>query len=184
MFEPVVFHWNLSDSKSPQISRMLLSILTNFSRAVTWMDLILLFVSRLPSLFTRFSWTVPRALNRTTIAFSLLNFFSSQARFRYLSKFWFISFFPFVLWWNGKIYFTSPLLANQNEVWSSGLDWVIRYLEIPDNFVSHFQRHILFWMHMLFVLNAYVICFECICYLILWSNFSHLRNSLRNIFPA
>ena len=31
------FHWRLSDSKSPQVSRTLLSILAVFSNAVVWM---------------------------------------------------------------------------------------------------------------------------------------------------
>ena len=33
----MVFHWRLSDSKSPQVSRTLLSILAVFNNAVVWM---------------------------------------------------------------------------------------------------------------------------------------------------
>ena len=33
----VVFHWSLRDSKSPQVSMTLLSILTNLNNAVVWM---------------------------------------------------------------------------------------------------------------------------------------------------
>ena len=33
----MVFHWNLSDSKSPQVSRTLLSILGDLNNAVVWM---------------------------------------------------------------------------------------------------------------------------------------------------
>ena len=33
----MVFHWSLSDSKSPQVSRTLLSILAVLSNAVVWM---------------------------------------------------------------------------------------------------------------------------------------------------
>ena len=33
----IVFHWRLSDSKSPQVSRTLLSILAVFNNAVVWM---------------------------------------------------------------------------------------------------------------------------------------------------
>ena len=33
----MVFHWSLSDSKSPQVSRTLLSILSVFKNAVVWM---------------------------------------------------------------------------------------------------------------------------------------------------
>ena len=34
---PMVFHWSLSDSKSPQVSRTLLSILAVLNNAVVWM---------------------------------------------------------------------------------------------------------------------------------------------------
>ena len=33
----MVFHWTLSDSKSPQVSRILLSILTVLNNVVVWM---------------------------------------------------------------------------------------------------------------------------------------------------
>ena len=33
----MAFHWNLSDSKSPQIPGALLSILADFNNAVVWM---------------------------------------------------------------------------------------------------------------------------------------------------
>ena len=33
----MVFHWGLSDSKSPQVSRTILSILADFANAVIWM---------------------------------------------------------------------------------------------------------------------------------------------------
>ena len=32
----MVFHWSLSDSKSPHVSRTLLSILTDLNNAVVW----------------------------------------------------------------------------------------------------------------------------------------------------
>ena len=41
----MVFHWSLSDSKSPQVSRTLLSILADLNNAVVWM------VSTRPSIF-------------------------------------------------------------------------------------------------------------------------------------
>ena len=33
----MIFHWSLSDSKSPQVSRTLLSILAVLNNAVVWM---------------------------------------------------------------------------------------------------------------------------------------------------
>ena len=45
----MVFHWSLSDSKSPQVTRTLLSILTVLNNAVVWM------VSTRPLTFKSFS---------------------------------------------------------------------------------------------------------------------------------
>ena len=44
--EQVIFHWSPSDSKSPQISRTLLSILADLNNAVTWMISILPLISK------------------------------------------------------------------------------------------------------------------------------------------
>ena len=33
----MVFHWSLSDTKSPQVSRILLSILADLNKDVVWM---------------------------------------------------------------------------------------------------------------------------------------------------
>ena len=33
----VIFHWSLSDNKSPQVSSILLSILADLNNAVVWM---------------------------------------------------------------------------------------------------------------------------------------------------
>ena len=46
----MVFHWILSDSLSPQVSRTFLSILANVNNAVVWMVLILplIFISSSP----------------------------------------------------------------------------------------------------------------------------------------
>ena len=48
----MVFHWSLNDSKSPQISRTLLSILTNLNNAVVWMVFTCPLISKFSSLFT------------------------------------------------------------------------------------------------------------------------------------
>ena len=49
----MVFHWSLSDSESPQISRTLLSILAYPNNAVIWMVLILFLISNFSSLFPK-----------------------------------------------------------------------------------------------------------------------------------
>ena len=94
----MVFHWNLSDSKSPQVSRTLLSILAILSNAVVWMVSIHPFISKSSSAFINPLVTVPRTpiiigINAT---FRFHSFFSSLVRSRYL--FFFSLSFNFTLW--------------------------------------------------------------------------------------
>ena len=85
----MVFHWSLSDSKSPQVSRTRLSILAVLSNAVVWI------VSTRPPTSKSFRpfnnpvVTVPNApiTIGTIIIFTFHSFFSSLARSRYLSFF-------------------------------------------------------------------------------------------------
>ena len=57
----MVFHWSLSDSKSPQVSRTLLSILAVLNNAVVWMFSTRLPISQSSSLFSHPLVTVPNA---------------------------------------------------------------------------------------------------------------------------
>ena len=85
----MVLHWSLSDSKSPQVSRTLLSILTVLNNAVVWM------VSTRPPTSKFFSPdsnpldTVPNAPITIGIIVTCMfhSFFNSIARSRYLSFF-------------------------------------------------------------------------------------------------
>ena len=94
----MVFHWSLSNRKSPQVSRTLLSILTVLNNAVVWM------VSTRPPAFTSSSpfnnplVTVPKApiTIRKIVTFMFHSFFSSWARSRYLS--FFSHSFSFIQW--------------------------------------------------------------------------------------
>ena len=82
----MVFHWSLSDRKSPQLSRTLLSILAVLNTAVVWM------VSNRPptfkssSPFNNPSLTLSKAPIRigTIDTFMFHSFFNSLARSRYL----------------------------------------------------------------------------------------------------
>ena len=94
----MVFHWSLSDSKFPQVSRTLLSILAVLNNVVAWM------VSTRPptfmssNLFYNPLVTVPKApiTIGITVTFLFHSFFNSLARSRFLS---FIShFFSLILW--------------------------------------------------------------------------------------
>ena len=57
----MVFHWSFSDSKSPQISRTLLSILAVLNNVVVWMDSTRPPTSKSSNLFSNLLVTVPNA---------------------------------------------------------------------------------------------------------------------------
>ena len=129
----MVFHWSLSDSKSPQVSRTLLSILADCSNAVFWMVSILLLIPRFSKLFSNLFGTVPSAPTTIGITFTLIfhSFFNSLAMS--LSIFSFS--FSFTLWYAGTANSTSWhvvfFFVNQYKVWSAGWDRVIRlYLKL------------------------------------------------------
>ena len=92
------FPWSLSDSKSPQVSRTLLSILSVLTNVVVWM------VSTRPPAFNSSSSfsnplvTVPNAPITIDIIFTGMfhSFFNSLARSRYLP--FFSHSFNFILW--------------------------------------------------------------------------------------
>ena len=94
----MVFHWSLSDIKSPQVSRTLLSVLAVLSNAVVW-----IFSTRPPTSkssrpFNNPLVTVPKApiTIGTIVTFMFHSFFNSLARSRYLS--FFSLSFRFILW--------------------------------------------------------------------------------------
>ena len=96
--ELMVFHKRLSDSKSPQVSRTLLSILAVFNNAVVWMVSTQQpnFKSSRP--FNNPLVTVPKApiTIGIIVTFIFHSFFNSLARSRHLSLF--SHSFRFILW--------------------------------------------------------------------------------------
>ena len=97
----MVFHWSLSDSKSPQVSGTLLSILAVLNNAVVWMVSTRPQTSKSSSPFNNPLVTVPKAPITTSIivTFMFHSFFNSLARSRYL--FFFSRSFSFILWTAG-----------------------------------------------------------------------------------
>ena len=94
----VVFHWSLSDSKSPQVSRTLLSILAVLNNVVVWMVSTRPPTSKSSSPFNNSFVTVQNApITIGIIVTSMFySFFNSVERLRYLS---FIAHsFSFILW--------------------------------------------------------------------------------------
>ena len=94
----MVFHWSLSDSKSPQVSRTRLRILVVLSNAVVWIVSTRPQTSKSSMPFNNLLVTVPNApiTTGTIVTFMFHNFFNSLARSRYLS--FFSLSFRFILW--------------------------------------------------------------------------------------
>ena len=94
----MVFHWNLNESKSSQVSRTFLCILSDLNNAVVWMVSTRPFISKSPTSCTNPLLTVSTAPITVSITVTLMFriIFSSLARFRFLSLFQ-IS-FKFALW--------------------------------------------------------------------------------------
>ena len=85
----MVFHWRLGDSKSPQVSRTLLSILAVFNNAVDWMVFTRPPTSKSSRSFNKLLVPVPKApfTIGIIVTFIFHSFFNSLARSRYLSLF-------------------------------------------------------------------------------------------------
>ena len=97
----MVFHWSVSDRKSPQVSRKLLSILADLNNAIVWMVSTrpLILKSSCPSANPSVTvLSVPIAID-ITVTFIFHSFFSSLARSRYL-PFFSLS-FSFIPWLAG-----------------------------------------------------------------------------------
>ena len=108
----MVFHWSLSDSKSPQVSRTLLSILAVLINAVVWMVSTRPPTSKSSSPFSNPLVTVPNAPITIGIIVTCIfhSFFSSLPRSRYIS--FFSHSFSFILWSAGTCGFFTPVFAN------------------------------------------------------------------------
>ena len=88
----MVFHWSLSNSKSPQVSMILLSILAVLNNAVVWIVSTRPPTSKSSRPFNNPLVTVPKApiTTGTIVTFMFHSSFNSLARSRYLSFFFYI----------------------------------------------------------------------------------------------
>ena len=108
----LVFHWRLSDSKSPQVSMTLLSILAVLNNAVVWMVSTCPTTSKSSSPFSNPIVTVPNAPITIGIIVTCMfhSFFNSLARSRYLYLlFTFFQFYSVVSRDSKVDYFASSL---------------------------------------------------------------------------
>ena len=108
----MVFHWSLSDSKCPQVSRTLLSILAVLNNVLVWMVFSHPLISKSSSVFNNLLVTVPKApiTIGIIVTFMFLWFFNSLARSRYLS--FFSLSFNFILGKQSPQFCNTALLAD------------------------------------------------------------------------
>ena len=132
----MVFHWSLSDSKSPRVSRTRLRILAVLSNVVVWIFSTSPPTSKSSKPFDNPLVIVPNApiTIGTIVTFMFHNFFNSLERSRYLS--FFSLSFRFILWSAGIAkstilqilffvvdYYKCNILTNKREI-TSDATWV------------------------------------------------------------
>ena len=158
----MVFHWSLSDSKSPQVSRTLLNILAVLNNAVIWIVSTRPPTSKSSRPFNNPLVIVPKApiAIGTIITFMFHSFFNSLARSRYLS--FFSHSFSFILWSAGTAKSTIlQILFFLLIIIRSGLPADIRWSVCMSK--SHRSLCVSFSGAGL-----------CIYHLLVWSNFLHI----------
>ena len=134
----MVLHGSLSDSKSPQISRTLLSILVVLNNAVVWMVSTRPPTTKSSSSFNNPLVTIPKA----TITIGIIVKFMFHRFFQFPSKveefIFHLLYFLFycVVSWDSKVdnfpSFPFFVVVDYNKVWSSGREYVIRlHVKVP-----------------------------------------------------
>ena len=165
----MVFHWSLSDSKSPQVSRTLLSILAVLNNAVVWMVSTRPPTSKSSNSFSNPLVTVPNAPITIGIIVTCMfhSFFNSLARSRYLS--FFSHSFIFILWSAGtakstilQVLFFFLLLIIIKSGLLAGIWWSVCMLKSHRSLCVAFSR------------TGAVLC---IYHLLVWSNLNFLHIS-------
>ena len=181
-----MFYWRLTDSKSPQVSRTLLSILVVFNNAVVWMVSTRPPTSKSSGPFNSPLVTVPKAPIAFVIivTFMFHSFFNSLGRSRYLSLF--SHSFSFILWSAGtaksiilRIFFFSLIIIR-----SGLLDFCI--LKSHRSYYVSFLRtgaglciyHLLAWSNLNFLHISQFITLPTQSCLALYSFCASLLNSL------
>ena len=166
----MVFHWNWSDSKSPQVSMTLLSILAVLNNAVVWMVSTRPLTFKSSSPFSNPLITVPKTPITIGIIVTCMfrSFFNSLARSRYLSLFS----HSFILWSAGtakstilQVLFFFLLLLLLIIIKSgllAGIRWSVCMLKSHRSLCGAFSRT-----------GAGL----CIYHLLVWSNLSYLHIS-------
>ena len=187
----MVFHWSLSDSKSPQVSRTLLSILAVLNNAVVWMVSTRPPTSKSSSPFINPLVTVPNAPITIGIIVTCMfhSFFSSIARSRYLS--FFSHSFCFILWSAGtakstilQVLFFLLIIIKSGLL--AGIRWSVCILKSHRSLCESFSRtgaglciyHLLVWSNLNFLHISQWITLPTQSCLALYSRWANLLHSL------
>ena len=145
----MIFYWNLSNSKSHQVSWTLLSILDDLYNAVVWMVSARPLISNSSSPLTNPLRIIPSTSVNvgTTDTFMFHSFFSSLARSEYLSLFSFFFDFPSVDGQDSKVHCSAGslfCLLSLGLVCYPGLDDLFVFQNLREFCASHSPRRILF----------------------------------------
>ena len=171
----MVFHRSLSDSKSPQVSRARLSILTVLSNAVVWIVSARSLTSKSSRSFNNPLVTVPNApiTIGTIVTFMFHSFFNSLARSKYLS--FFSLSFRFIRWSAGTAKSTIlQILFLLLIIMRSGLLAGIRW-----SVVCMLKSHRYLWKSF-----SRTGAGLCIYHLFVWSNWNFLHISQLITLPT
>ena len=108
----MVYPWNLSGNKSPQVSRTLLSILAYLDNAVVSIAYSFPFISKSSTSFTHPLKIVPTAPNTIgiTINFMFRGYFCFLAKSRYVSFFFALFYYHFGVCRNGNVHYLAGFL--------------------------------------------------------------------------
>ena len=173
----MVFHWSLSDSKSPQVSRTRRRILAVLSNAVVWIVSARLPTSKSSRLFNNPLVIVPKApiTIDKIVTFMFYSLFNSLARSRYLS--FFSLSFRFILWSAGTA--NSTIL----QILFFFFFWLII---MRSGLLAGIRRSVC----MLKSHRSLCVSFSrtgaglCIYHLFVWSNWNFLHISQRTTLPT
>ena len=187
----MVFLWSLSYSKSPQVSRTLLSILAVLNNAVVWMVSTRPPTSKSSSPFCDPLVTVPNAPITIGIIVTCMfhSFFNSLERSRYLS--FFSHSFSFILWSAGtakstilQVLFFILIIIRSGLL--AGIRWSVCMLKFHGSLCVAFSRtgaglciyHLLVWSNLNFLHISQWITLPTQSYLALNSLCANLLHSL------
>ena len=139
----MVFHWRLSDSKSPQVSRTRLSILAVLSNAVVWIVSYRPLTSKSSRPFNNPLVTVPNATITigTIVTFMFHNFFKFSSKVRIL-LFTFLQIYSVVRRDSKVNNFADSLsFVDYYKVWSpAGIRWSVCMLKSHWSLYESFSR--------------------------------------------